>query len=428
MRINVNLHSPVSRLAIVIIVLCGTSAYIGLSTAHFIISVITDPEVRVETSVIEDTANYFPNSARAQARMASRLIESGVDVTINHERTAERAVYYAARAVKLAPHNYEFRILLAAAKELGGDLAEAETELRTALKLAPYLVTVHWRLANLLLREEKLDRAISEFRLANEADNDLLIPTINLLWQASDGNIAVLKAVVGSDPKSQLALAQFLIMQGQSETAVKITNGIDRRSILNHYESSKLLDSLLSTSQIDLANKLWRDFFGADDRPLIWNESFEIPILANFTQFDWNLSQSMYARIGITSVNARTGRRSLKISYQGIDTTMLNGEIHQLVKVQPGARYRLTCYVKAEKLDTPDGPQIVVATQDSTTPLAASATLRPGSYDWQLLTLDFAAPSNTRALVIAIKQTPQFSYVDPTQGTVWFDDFDLTEQ
>jgi hypothetical protein len=30
-------------------------------------------------------------------------------------------------------------------------------------------------------------------------------------------------------------------------------------------------------------------------------------------------------------------------------------------------------------------------------------------------------------VVIAIKQTPQFSYVDPTSGTVWFDDFVLTE-
>jgi len=426
LRINVNLHGLVSRVAIIVTVFCGTAAYLGLSAAQFIISVITDPEVRVDTPVIEATANYFPNSARAQARMASRLIESGVDVTMNHERTAERAVYYAARAVKLAPHNYEFRILLAAAKELGGDIAGAESELRTALKLAPHLVTVHWRLANLLLREEKLNLAISSFRSANEADPNLLIPTINLLWQASDGNIETLKVVVGSDSRSQLTLAQFLVQQGQFETAVKIANGIDRQSTLNHPESGKLLDSLISFGEIDLANKLWRDFFGAGDQPLIWNESFERPI--RFTQFDWNISQSKYAKIGITAVKARTGRRSLFIAYRGIDTTTLNSEIHQLVKVRPGAHYILKCYVKAEMLNTPDGPQIVVTTQDSTTTIAATSVVRPGSYDWQLLTMDFVAPPDNRALIIAIKQTPQFSYVDPTQGTVWFDDFDLTEQ
>ena len=161
---------------------------------------ITDPEARAETAVIEGAANYFPNSAWAQSRMASRLIESGVDVSEDHERTAERAVYYAARAVALAPHNYEFRILLSAAKELRGDLAEAEVELRAALKLAPHLVTVHWRLANLLLREEKLDQAGAEFRLASEADPELLTPTLNLLWQASDGKIETLSAAVSSAP------------------------------------------------------------------------------------------------------------------------------------------------------------------------------------------------------------------------------------
>jgi tetratricopeptide (TPR) repeat protein len=408
--------------------MCCAVAYIGLSAAQFIVSVITDPEVRVDTSTIEATANYFPNSARAQARVASRLIESKVDITADHDRTVERAGYYAARAVKLAPKNYEFRLLLAAARELGGNSTEAESELRTALNLAPHLVTVHWRLANLLLREEKLDRAISEFRLAIEANPELLMPTLNLLWQGSDGNIEALNSVVGSDPRSKLMLAQFLILQGKFETAVKIAGGIDHSSILNLPESGRLLDSLISSSQIDHASKLWRDYFDAGEKQLIWNESFETPIRANLAQFDWNLSQSKYARIGITNMSARTGRRSLTISYQGIDTTILDSEIQQLVNVRPGARYKLTCYVKAEKLVTPDGPKIVVTTQDSTTSIASSAGLGQGSYDWQLLTMDFVAPSNARALIIAIKQRPQYSYVDPSQGTLWFDDFVLVEQ
>jgi hypothetical protein len=95
--------------------MCAAAAFISLSAARFVISVITDPEARAETAIIEGAANYFPNSAPAQARMASRLIESSVDVSENHEQTAERSVYYASRAVALAPHNYEFRTLLAAA-------------------------------------------------------------------------------------------------------------------------------------------------------------------------------------------------------------------------------------------------------------------------------------------------------------------------
>lgn len=428
MRITVELRSLVLRSATIIVVTFGAAAFIGLSAARFTISVITDPEVRAETAIIEGAANYFPNSAWAQASMASRLIESRVDVSEDHEQTAERAVYYASRSVSLAPNNYEFRILLAAARELRGDLAGAEAELRTAIKLAPRLVTVHWRLANLLLRVEKLDQAGAEFRIATEADPDLLIPTLNLLWQASDGKIEPLNAVVDGNPKSQLSLAHFLVLQEKFEMAVKTANSLDRRVILNLPEGGKLLDSLLSKGQIDLASNLWRHFFDAGENPLMWNGSFETPIRSNFAQFDWNLNQSKYAKIGFTTGIARTGQRSLKISYNGIDTTTLNNEFRQLVKARPGARYTLTCYVKAERLVTPDGPQIVVTTHDSTTSIAASAVIGAGSYDWRSLTMDFVAPPNTHAMVIAIKQTPQYSYVEPTSGTVWFDDFVLTEQ
>jgi tetratricopeptide (TPR) repeat protein len=428
MTITFELRSPVSRLATIVAVMCGCAAFISLSAARFVISVITDPEARAETAIIEGAANYFPNSAWAQARMASRLIESGVDLSEDHERTAERAVYYSARAVALAPQNYEFRMLLAAAKELRGDLVEAEMELRAALKLAPHLVNVHWRLANLLLRKEKLDEAGAEFRLASEADPELLTPTLNLLWQASDGKIETLNAAVGAAPEPQLALAQFLVEREKFEVAVKIANSLDRRAALNLPEGGKLLDSLISAGRIDLASDLWRNLSGAESQWLMWNEGFETPIRSNFAQFDWNLSQSKYAKIGITTATARTGQRSLKISYNGVDTTTLDNEIRQLVKARPGARYTLTCYVKADGLVTPGGPQVVVTSQGSSTPIGASAAIEVGSYDWRILTTDFVAPPNAHAVVLAIKQTPQFSYVDPTSGTVWFDDFVLTER
>jgi hypothetical protein len=31
------------------------------------------------------------------------------------------------------------------------------------------------------------------------------------------------------------------------------------------------------------------------------------------------------------------------------------------------------------------------------------------------------APSDVRALIVSVKQTPKFSYVEPNSGTVWFD-------
>jgi tetratricopeptide (TPR) repeat protein len=428
MRISLQLRSLVSRLATIISVTLVAAVFIGISATRFVISVITNPEAGAETELIQGAASYFPNSATAQARMASHLLESSVDVTEDHERMAERAVHYAARAVALAPHNYEYRTLLGAAKELRGDLAGAEVELRAALKLAPHLTTIHWRLANLLLREGKLDQAVAEFRLANEADNELLLPTLNIVWQATDGKIEPLKAAIGDAPRSRLTLAVFLVQQQKFESASEIANSLDRSLILDLPDSGNLIDALISAGQIEQSSKLWRAFLGAEDKPLIWNEGFESPIRDALDQFDWNLRQSKYVRVGVTTSTARTGRNSLKISYNGVETTTLNNEIRQLVKTRPGARYNLTCYVKAEKLISPDGPRVVVTAQDSEKPLAASAVIENGSYDWRILTMNFVAPSDAQALVIAVKQSPQFSYVDPTSGTVWFDDFSLQEQ
>ncbi|HEY8460097.1 MAG TPA: hypothetical protein VIM99_06930, partial [Blastocatellia bacterium] len=220
----------------------------------------------------------------------------------------------------------------------------------------------------------------------------------------------------------------FLVQQEKFESAMEIAGGLDRRTVLDLPESGQLIDSLISAGKIAQASELWRSFLGAADKPLIWNAGFELPIRGDFAQFDWKLSQSKYARVGVTGLAARTGRNSLKISYNGVDTTTLDREVRQLVKTRPGARYNLTCYVKTENLVTPDGPQVVVSAPDSETPLAASAVIEAGSHDWRLLTMDFVAPSDAQALVVAIKQKPQFSYVDPTSGTVWFDDFELNER
>jgi tetratricopeptide repeat protein len=428
MRITLQLRNPISRIAVCASVTLGVAAFISLCAARFVISVITDPEARAEAEIIEGAANYFPNSASAQARIAAHYIESSVDVSEGHEQTAERAFNYAARAVALAPHNYEYRTLLGAAKELRGDLAGAEAELREALKLAPYRVTIHWRLANLLIRQGKTDQASAEFRLAGEADPELLIPALNILWQATDGKTEPLNAAVGGDPRSRLTLAHFLVEQEKFEPAVEIANGLDRRLILNLPESGKLIDSLISKGRIDMANKLWRSFLGGEDKPLIWNESFESPVRSGLVQFDWNLGQSKYARIGITTTAARTGQHSLKISYNGVNTTSFDNEIRQLFKIRPGAHYDLTCYVKAEKLVTPDGPRVAVTLDNLSTPVASSAVIEAGTYDWRLLTMDFVAPPDVQVLVVTIKQKPQFSYVEPTSGTVWFDDFALKEK
>ncbi|MEK7830426.1 MAG: tetratricopeptide repeat protein [Acidobacteriota bacterium] len=411
------------------VAMCAVAGLIGLALTQFITSVMADPKVRTEPVQLRAAADYFPNSAGVQARMAAYIVEAGVDESLGHESESALAIRYAERAVNLSPWNYEHRMVLAAAREWKDDPARAEAELRQALALAPHHVEVNWRLANLLVRQGKFQESLDKFKTAVAADPRRLSATLNLLWQASDGNIEFTGSVAASDPKAQLSLAKFLTEQGKVEEALSILSRLDKQSLIDLPESGKLLDAMLAAGQVKPAAQFWKTLFQSTPEQkteLIRNGSFETPVKEGFTQFDWNLRQGKYAQLGISS-QARTGQRSLKIIYNGLDTTRLDGEIRQLVPVEAGARYRLICYVRASRLVTPSAPQLVVASADAKTTLGAAA-IPTGSYDWQQWKLDFAAPAETRAVVVTIRQTPKFSFVDATEGTVWMDDFVLIRQ
>ena len=88
----------------------------------------------------------------------------------------------------------------------------------------------------------------------------------------------------------------------------------------------------------------------------------------------------------------------------------------------------MQCLVKARAFVTPEGPQVVV-TEGAGPWAVASAAVAPGTYDWQPLSFEFTTPPRAGDLVlyVTVKRKPRFSYDDPTRGTVWFDNFALTE-
>jgi tetratricopeptide (TPR) repeat protein len=428
MTFQLLLRQKLARFALLAAVLLVVCVMAGVALTHFAYAALTDPKLPVSREMLQVAANYFPNSARVQSRLAANLVESDVDGALSHEQIAEQSVRLAARAVRLSPRSYECRMVAALAREAQGDLAGAEADLRAALALAPNHLRVHWRLANLLVRAGKLEQAIPEFRIVNAGTGEYLPETIELVWQASDGDVAALRSAVGEDAPAKLALSRFLVGQARPEAAADLLRGVGARTALDSPVTADVLNDLVKAGQIELAAELWTTIVHPEaqpDRPLIWNGGFETTIRSGLAQFDWNLSQSKYARVSLVTDAARSGRRALELAFLGVDTTRLEEEIRQLIPVRPGARCHLEAYAKAEKLTGPEAPRITVLNFDSKQVLATSGPVAAGSHDWQLLTVDFVTPADGKAVVIAITQNPQFSYVEPTRGTVWFDDFTM---
>ena len=398
----------------------------GAALASFIIGLLTDERISPTRELLATGVDYVPNSARLLARLADAEMREP-------ERNLELVEARAKRAVNISPWDYRRRLLLATVEEARGDRASAERTLQEAVSLAPNHTQVHWRLANLLLREGKLEDSLDHFLKATSSNPSLLPSTFDLLWRVSGGRLAVMEPLAAGNPKSAFALTKFLLNQSRAQEAIKVYTDIDRDSRLSFPESPAFINSLIANNQMEDARRLWADIVGGDKQgdgslPRISNGSFEANVLKGFEQFDWTIGRNDYAVASIDAGTARTGARSLRIDFLGRDTTRLDGQARQVVVVNPGGRYRIECYVKTEKLVAPEGPRVVVADVTSSTEIASSDPIASGSGDWRRVVFDFTAPAGTRAVVVTVKRVPKFSFDQPTRGAVWFDDFLLTAQ
>jgi tetratricopeptide (TPR) repeat protein len=425
--IEIELKNSVAR-SIVLIVSAASCALLGyLALAGFVVGTLTDERAEVRAVDLLAAARHFPRSARLHARVAGAvLMEPGGDV--------DSAEFHARQAVLLSPNDYLFRLLLASIEETRGDRGAALESLRAAASLAPNNIDVHWRLANLLLREGKLAESLPEFRRVNESTAELLQTSIELIWRASGSDAGAIDAIVGPEFGSRLALAQFLLKQGRPAQASDIFRSLDRQKRVETSESSAFIGALVAAGHVEIARAAWLDSLGGDELnpQIVWNGSFELPLLKEFAQFDWNLSRSEQARTSVDTTVARSGSRSLKIDFTGKDTTRLDQEVKQFVLLRPSRRYRLECYVRTEGLDSPEGPRVVLAEAGSGGWVAASDPIRSGTAEWQALVLDFTAPATASdkpiPMHLSVKRRPRYSYDDPTKGTIWFDDFAIAQQ
>jgi tetratricopeptide (TPR) repeat protein len=397
----------------------------ALARERYVVSIFTDDRVQTTQTELAAAASRFHNSARLQAQLATVKLSHALE----DDESLAQAETAALKAVNLSPHNVNFRLLLAGTQGVSGELAAQEEHLRAAVALAPHYPHVHWQLANLLVRARKTEQSLAEFRQAVTAQPTLLPSALELLWEVSGGKINTLSQAAGETPKNRLLLAQFLFQQGHTEEATQIFRQIAKPARLAAPESAELLSSLLAGGQPELARRLWDDMLGqrGNAQQLVWNGSFEAERVPGLAHFDWQLSRSEYAFTTIDPTLARTGARALRLDFYGRDTTKLADEVKQLLVLQPGAHYRLECYAKAARLVTPEGPRLVVRNRATGQVVAVTSPVSAEAKDWQRLAVDFSAPAGQTTFWVALQRTPKFSYDEPTQGTIWFDDCTLVE-
>ena len=435
-----NWYKRIAAIVVVSVVGLGLSRMV---VSDFIIRGVADQRWSLPHEWLLAAVERFPDSARINFQLADAEINPGV-VNAQFDPQAEQ---HAMRAVKLSPWNYQARRLLATAQELNGKPDEAENSLREAVKLAPNHAELNWAFANLLARRGKLGESLQPFRIASRSKAGLLLSAVETIWRFSSGDLENLKAFAGNDTESLMAVVKFLIEQNLMAEAVSIFNSIDKGTKARSPQSREMIATLMRAGQFALARATWLELMAASnaaasnaaasnaaasgatgglDGSMVWNGGFEADAVEGLNHFDWAIRENKYARIVIDRNFGRTGARSLKVVFSGIDTTTLRDQVQQAIILKPGAKYRLECYAKAKDLVTPEGPRIAMIGQGGV--IASSEPVKADPSDWQRLIVDFTAPENSPSATLAIVRTPRFSYDDPTRGIIWFDDFVLSER
>ena len=174
MSIQINLAKPAARL-LAIITIGGLGLLLGaLALQQAITGMFVDERVAVPRQWLAAGLRYAPTSAPLLARLAESELAAG-------DTDLAACEAYARRAANLSPWDYRHQLLRASIAEAKGDRAAAEQHLLAARALAPRYVEVHWRMANLLVRQGRVAPALAEFRQVTSADRSLLPAAFDLL-------------------------------------------------------------------------------------------------------------------------------------------------------------------------------------------------------------------------------------------------------
>lgn len=138
----------------------------------------------------------------------------------------EMSVRRLEEAVRLAPNDYRTWTDLSRGYEQSERYAEAEATFRRAIDLAPNYVIPHWQMGNFLLRQDRVDEAKSELRLATENSSAYRNQVFALAWNYFDKDPSVIEELTTDNPASLADLAFFLAIRERGRDALRVWNRI----------------------------------------------------------------------------------------------------------------------------------------------------------------------------------------------------------
>ena len=402
------------QLAVGLVFLAGV--YLFLACTEFAASVFAS---RAELSSLERAVRLAPGNADYRHRLGRYFAFVAGD--------PQSAIDSLRSAVALNPHDARYWFDLAAAYQVTGDLAGQRSALDRALQAEPTAPDVAWEAANFFLIDGDIDRALREFHVVIENDNELKDAALRACWRVRPDTDALLRDAVPARADSLISFLSFLRSKQETEGVIKTW---DRLAQLHEKFPNRYLYEqvryLIEVRRPDAAMSAWQQtadtlglsaYLPTEDN-LVVNGDFSLDILNG--GFDWNYVNRTGVRPLLDPSDFHQGRRSLSLTFEGPGIN--DAGIQQLIPVHGATTYDFSVYYKSADFEGAGGPEIVLRDAYTGTPLYASDALNDADF-WKEVHSKVTTPDSTTLLRLAIERFPAGAAI---RGKLWLDNFQLS--
>ncbi len=396
-------------------VACLVCLYVFLAGKEFAASVFAS---RADLSKLELAVRLSPGNADYRHRLGRYILFVLGD--------PQSAIESFRAAVALDPYDAGYWFDLAAAYQVTGYTVGQRSALEHALQAEPTAPDVAWEAANFFLIDGDIDRALREFHVVIEYDNELVDAALRACWRVRPDTDALLRDVVPARTDSLISFLALLVNKQETDGAIKTWNRLAQ--LHEKFENRHLygfVRFLIDMHRPDAAMSAWEQaadtlglsaYIPTDDN-LVVNGDFSLDILNG--GFDWTYVNRPGVRPLLDPSDFRQGHRSLSLTFEGPGIN--DAGIQQLIPVRGATTYDFSAYYKSADFEGAGGPQIVLRDAYTGAPLYASDSLNDADF-WKEVQSEVTTPSTTTLLRLAIERFPSGAAI---RGKLWLDDFEL---
>ncbi|MGZ4787328.1 MAG: tetratricopeptide repeat protein [Terriglobales bacterium] len=373
------------------------------------------------TVLLERAARLQPLNAEIQEKL-------GIVYADPAHADFQQAASHFQRAVEINPHSSRTWLNLANTYIILGDDERSADAVRHALIAEPKDTQVQWEAANLFIGTD-LNRALELLRGVVENDPAYGSAAMEVAYTGSGKNVDKVMLAVPLTTAARLQLMHWLMERNDADGADKVWPTVmSAPGTLKARDAFFYIDSLIERRQVELAANAWSGLVQKDPglrvrtQPgnLVLNGDFEGDLLNG--GFAWRYVPTTGVSVSLDTSTFHSGTRSLSLQIDG--ENLPDFGVRELIKVQPGALYRLAGWLHAEKLEGAHGVSISVSDAYSHARLLLTDEV-VGSFPWRQVDGLFAVPADTKLLELAFVRSPGNGRI---RGRVWIDDLRIEKK